>query len=105
MKLNCGEGRTLPGTFSKGAGEDRHLVLMNALFSSLSFLSLLEPFSRRRHGSNRIHLLSSAHVILVSSPSAFLSQDFPLLINLPHLFLCLTPRTDLVCFERWIPHN
>lgn len=52
------KGGRCPLHLAKEAGEDRHLLLMNALFSSLAFLSLHTPFTCRPHGSNRIHFLS-----------------------------------------------
>lgn len=72
----------------------------------LSFLSLLEPFTHRRHGSiTEFFSYTWLMRFDYSFASAFLWQDFPLLINLPHLFFYHTPRRDLVCFERHTPHN
>lgn len=103
------KGGRCPVHLAKGAGEDRHLLLMNALFSSLAFLSLPRPFTCRPRESNGSHFVSLGSCEF-SSLSAFLLQDVLLLINPPHLLSHLILHTDsfgICCFyfERRAPHN
>lgn len=103
MELNCGGGRTLPGTFSKEEGEHRHQVLMNALFSSLFSVCLNHlpaVVTGLKNKKNQTRFIG----FQFSSPSAVLTKTYFCSLTL-HICSCLTTRTDSDCFERQAPHN